>query len=106
MKHTSPSSLLPYLAAIAASIYYFRDLFHRRLPGDIGDGRWTLSVTEHWYQVLRGRDSIREPGFYFPAKHTLGMSDAFLFQGLLHAAVRFLGFGPISAWAAANVGTF
>ena len=37
---------------------------------------------------------------------TLGMSDAFLLQGQLHALGRLLGLDIVSAWTAANVGTY
>lgn len=46
---------------------------------------------EHWFQVLTGRAAWTSPAMFFPEPDTLGYSYSFFFQGMLHAAARFLG---------------
>jgi len=92
------------LSAVLTTIWVFRDvLFRGRLPGDIGDARWTIALHEHWYQVWRGQESIRDLHFFYPLAKTLGTSDAFLVQGQLYSIPRALGIGLVDSWVIAQV---
>jgi hypothetical protein len=98
---------LPYLLTGVVSLWFFRATFlDGRLPGDLGDARWSLSVLEHWFQVWHGDASIRDLGVYFPIDRTLGLSDPFLAQGQFHSIARALGFDPVPAWFLAHFTTF
>ena len=70
------------------------------------DARWTTALTEHWYRVWTGAESIRELPFFFPQGRTIGISDPFLVQGQLHAVARALGAGLLESWLLAQVVTF
>jgi hypothetical protein len=98
---------MPYLLTGVVSVWFFRATFlDGRLPGDLGDARWSLTVLEHWFQVWHGDAGIRDLGVYFPIDRTLGFSDPFLAQGQFHSIARALGLGPVPAWFAAHFVTF
>ena len=45
-------AVMPYLLTGVVSVWFFRATFlDGRLPGDLGDARWSLTVLEHWFQV-------------------------------------------------------
>lgn len=94
----------PAVTALLVTVWVFRDvLFGGRLPGDVGDARWTLGLHEHWFQVWGGQESIRDLPYYFPLKATLGTSDAFLVQGQIYSVARLLGVGILYSWVVAQV---
>jgi hypothetical protein len=99
--------LAPPLTAVLSTLWFFRWSFvDRSLPGDIGDARWTTAITEHWYRFWTGAEALRDVTSYFPEHGTLGTSDAFFFQGQIHAVARVLGAGMVEAWLIAQVVTF
>jgi hypothetical protein len=99
--------LAPSVAALLTTLWMFRDTFlHDRLPGDIGDGRWTVSITEHWYRVWTGDEALRDLAFFYPKHDTLGASDPFFVQGQLYALARALGMGQLDAWFLCHLLTF
>ena len=81
-------------------------LFGGKLPGDIGDARWTIALHEHWYRVWTGAESVRDLHYYYPLPNTLGTSDAYLVQGLLYSLARIVGFGLVGSWVIACFGFF
>ncbi len=98
---------LPELVAVLCTLWVFRTVIVRgRLPGNLGDARWTIALHEHWYRVWTGQESIRDLFFYYPARNTLGSSDAFLVQGQLYSLARLLGVSPVDAWVVAGIGFF
>jgi hypothetical protein len=98
---------LPFLAALAAMAWFFRATWaERRLPGDLGDARWSVALTEHWHAVWRGDAPVRTVGFFAPLDATLGMSDPFLVQGQFHAAARVVGATPVTAWFGAHLAMY
>jgi hypothetical protein len=106
-RRLSLATLAPYAIAVVSTLYFFRrTLATGLLPGNAGDARWTVSVYEHWFEVWQGDEAIRGIPFFFPMDQTLGMSDAFLMQGQLHAAARVLGLDPVVAWASATIGMY
>lgn len=68
-------------AAVLATAWVFRAVRGGRLPGDLGDARWTIGLHEHWYRVWSGQESIRDLHYCCPLPNTLGTSEAFLVQG-------------------------
>ncbi len=100
-------TFLPELTAVLVSIWAFRSVaFDGRLPGNIGDARWTISLHEHWYRVWSGREAIRDLHFYFPLPKTLGTSDAFLVQGQLYSLARLVGLSAVDSWVVAGFAFF
>lgn len=79
--------------------------YHQILPGDIGDARFTTSLYEHWYLYFTGKLSLTENYFFAPVENTLSMSDAFLFQGLIHSFFRGIGCSIIFAWLLSTIFT-
>src|SRR6478752_5887787 len=50
---------LPAVAAVLSTLWVFRAaIFQGRLPGNIGDSRWTVALHEHWYRVWQGQEAI------------------------------------------------
>jgi len=93
----------PYLAAVIATIWIFRDvLFRGKLLGQTGDARWTIAVHEHWYQFWRGNESLADMHYFYPVQGTLGASDAFLVQGQLHTLARLFGVDIVDSWVIAQ----
>lgn len=106
---TNPSvvlAALPYVAAVAAAGWIFRSIPDGKLLGNIGDARWTISFHEHWYDVWRGRTSIRDLAQYYPHHGLLGSTDPLLAQGQVYSAARAVGFGLIDAWVIAQFATY
>jgi len=62
------------------------------IVGDMADGRLILSIHEHWYRFLMGKEGFFQLGFYYPAENILGYSDTFLLGGIVHSIFRFAGF--------------
>ena len=70
----------------------FRNMYGtEQLFGDLGDGRLTNLITEHWYRFFRGEASFADLGIFYPAQNTLAYSDMFLGFGIIHSLFRFLG---------------
>ena len=94
---------VPEFAAVLATVWAFRGVFvGARLPGNIGDARWTIALHEHWYRVWKGQEAIRDLHFYYPLPNTLGTSDAFLVQGQIYSVARMLGLDIVDAWVVAG----
>jgi hypothetical protein len=97
----------PTITAVVATLWIFRPIItDGQLPGDAGDARWTIAIHEHWYQVWRGQETVRDLHYYFPVQGTLGTSDAFFVQGQLYSIARVLGWGFIDSWVFALVSFF
>jgi hypothetical protein len=100
-------SYAPGLTAIVATLWVNRPVvFSHKLPGNIGDARWTIGVHEHWFRVWQGDSGITSLHYYVPLNGTLGTSDAFVVQGQIHALFRAFGVGLVNSWAAATVIAF
>jgi hypothetical protein len=84
----------------------FRPLLDGRLPGDVGDARWTVTIHEHWFRVFRGEVAVRDLSSFFPLSGTLGTSDPFLIQGLIHSTLRASGLSLLPSWAITQVVVF
>jgi hypothetical protein len=101
------TTLAPYAMAVVSTVWFFRrTLATGMLPGNRGDARWTIAVYEHWFEVWQGDETLRTIPFFFPTENTLGMSDAYLVQGQLHALARVLGLDHVGAWTASTIGIY
>ena len=61
------------------------------IPGNIGDAKFLLCISEHWYQVFTGQADWLSPGFFYPQTGVLGFSDSFFLFGAVYALLRTLG---------------
>ncbi len=59
--------------------------------GDLLDGRFELTLLEHWIKVFHGNAQWASPNFFYPVNGILGLSDAFLGLAIPHAMFRSLG---------------
>ncbi len=60
--------------------------------GDEGDGEIAIAIVEHWHRVFAGAAHWPDPSFFYPERGTLGFTDALFLYGLVHAALRAVGF--------------
>lgn len=87
---------------IFCELFFFRNVIgNSQLFGDIGDGRLTNLLTEHWYNVLCGREKWNELCFFYPAENVLSYSDMLLGFGIFHSIFRLMGFNTYTAYKAA-----
>jgi hypothetical protein len=69
-----------------------------QVPGGRGDNRYVVSILEYLYQAHRGVGQYFSPYFYFPARDTLGYSDAYLTHAFLYGWLRNLGWDIFSSY--------
>jgi hypothetical protein len=60
--------------------------------GDDADGELFVAILEHWHHVFAGTAHWSDLSFFYPERGTLGFTDALFLYGLVHAALRVLGF--------------
>ena len=105
-------SLIPQLKKLSTNLFIpitvfvinYSSLFSRNeLLGDRGDARLSIVLYEHWFSFLTGKENLTSTVFFFPASHTLGLTDAFFAQGMVHSLFRFSGFGAIDSWVLTNI---
>ncbi len=66
--------------------------------GDEEDGYLALAIIEHWRHVFAGEVRWTDPIIFFPARGTLGYTDAFFLLGAVAAGLRRLGFDAFNAF--------
>jgi hypothetical protein len=66
--------------------------------GDEEDGYLALAIIEHWRHVFAGEVHWTDPIIFFPARGTLGYTDAFFLLGAVAAGLRRLGFDAFNAF--------
>jgi hypothetical protein len=66
--------------------------------GDEEDGYLALAIIEHWRHVFAGAVHWTDPIVFFPARGTLGYTDAFFLVGAADAALRGLGLDAFTAF--------
>ena len=71
------------------------DLF----PGPRGDTRLIAYLCEHWYQALHGRAEWLSPAMFYPAKGSLGYTDALLLFVPPYSLLRAAGLDIFTALA-------
>jgi hypothetical protein len=70
-----------------------------QVPGDRGDARATVYMVEHWYQVFRGNAEILSPAMFYPAKGTIGYSEAMILHAFPYSGLRLAGVDMFTALA-------
>ncbi len=55
------------------------------------DGRFSISILEHWTRVFRGKSAMPSPNFFFPERDVLGYSDAFFLMAIPFSLLRAAG---------------
>lgn len=82
------------LLFVGVAFYQLRANSHlTAVPGDLIDARFNSVILEHVYQWLRGDvKSLWSPGFFYPVKDVLALSDNHFGSILPYALLRFLGF--------------
>jgi hypothetical protein len=79
---------------LVGASFFFRTAWSSGFRKGIGDSHDSVQLTylqEHWYQVLLGHASWRNPGIFYPLKGVLGWSDALVLFEVFYAPLRFLG---------------
>ncbi len=82
---------------LAGALIFYRSVWSSgfdRLMGVPTDNRLVAYLCEHWFGVLHGQASWRNPGFYFPVKGLLGWSDAFFLYLPAYVPLREFGCDP------------
>src|SRR5271155_5833135 len=72
--------------------------------GDDEDGYLALAVIEHWRHVFAGEVAWSDPIIFFPARGTLGYTDAFFLIGAADAGLRRLGYDAFNAFMVVMAG--
>ena len=70
--------------------------------GGRGDGRLIVYLHEHLFKALQGRADFLSPPIFYPQRHGLGFTDAFVLDVLPYAAFRAIGLDPflsVQTWA-------
>ena len=93
----------PLVPVIVFFINFFSLFSRNEFLGDRGDARLSIVLYEHWFSFFLGKENLTSTIFFFPATDTLGLTDAFFAQGMLHSIFRFSGFGTLDAWALTNI---
>lgn len=89
---------------ITVFVISYSSLFSQNeLLGDRGDARLSIVLYEHWFSFLTGKENLTSTVFFFPASDTLGLTDAFFAQGMVHSLFRFTGFGAMDSWVLTNI---
>lgn len=87
-------ALLVAVCAAASLFIIFRPFFVSHFDAilsDPGDGRFEVTILEHWTRALHGQAQIASPNFFYPEKGVLGYSDALVGMGIPYAGFRLLG---------------
>jgi hypothetical protein len=96
-----PSNVLAFaLFALGFALVFRGWLFtgFDRAFGDDEDGYLALAIIEHWRHVFAGTVHWTDPIIFYPARGTLGYTDAFFLLGAAHAALRGLGLDAFTAF--------
>ncbi len=89
---------------VAAEIFFFRNIiFQGAFFGDRGDGRLTMLLAEHWWNVFRGKEPFFELRMFYPAENVIGYTDMMLGLGVLHSLFRGLGMDMYGAYRLALI---
>ena len=92
--------VIPFVGWLVCAAWFFRAPLlsgFDRLHGDLGDTRLLAVLREHWWKVLRGEVSWRDPSFFHPWKGVLGYSDTFLLESVAYVPFRLIGAEPLLA---------
>jgi hypothetical protein len=79
--------------AAGALVFFRHAVFSAgdRVMGMTADTRLAVFLHEHWWDVVRRRESWLSPRFFFPERATLGYSDTFALNTWAYIPLRALG---------------
>jgi hypothetical protein len=88
------------LTVLFLEAVFFRSMIFNRdnIAGDLADSRLISLILEHWYNVFRGREAIRDLSMFYPVKNTLGYSDALFLLSLPYSVLRASGIRYLAAY--------
>jgi hypothetical protein len=92
---------------LVAALIFFRKSWlsgFDLVPGDRGDGRLITFLHEHLYLWVQGISEFRSPAFFYPAKLTLGYTDAFILDVAPYSLFRALGADPYLSMLLMQIG--
>ena len=72
-------------------VFFRNALMSDALFGDIGDGRLTTLLTEHWWRFFTGKEKFTEIAMFYPCEEVFGYTDLFLGYGIVHSVFRLFG---------------
>lgn len=81
----------------------FRGTWNNLFIGEPFDTRLMIVVHEHWSWVFRGLRDFNDLKIFYPFENTLGYTDAFLLDGVIHSILRAVGFSMLNAWNLTNI---
>lgn len=84
--------LLIILLLSFCEYFFFRNVIGNAiLIGDRGDGRLCNLITEHWYNVFRGKEEFGKLCMFYPTSSTIAYSDMLMGYGLIYSIFRLIG---------------
>lgn len=92
-------SIVSVLFFFFMEILFFRNIiFDGAYFGDFGDGKLTMLLAEHWWNVFCGTEGVFELPIFYPVEGVIGYTDMMLGFGLLHSLFRLLGLNMYRAY--------
>jgi hypothetical protein len=89
-----PDAAFIVLIWLVGAAFFFRAEWSSGFRLGAGDSHDTVQLTalmEHWYHVLLGEASWRNPAIFYPLKGVLGWSDGLVLFQVFYAPLRALG---------------
>ena len=84
--------IIPLIILVILEIHFFRaEIFRGVNFGDLGDGRFTALISDHWWRFFCGKEKFSEIPIFYPNATSLGYSDLHLAFGLIHSVIRLFG---------------
>lgn len=86
------SAAICFLGVFLLEILFFRHVaFNGRLFGDAADGLLNNMLTEHWFQVLSGKEKWNDLIIFYPVSNVISYTDMALGFSFPYILFRFLG---------------
>lgn len=74
------------------------------LSGDfVYDNIIHTSILEHWFNVIKGKNTWSEVGYFYPYKKTIAQTDAYFLMGMIYSIFRSLNFDPFLSTEITNL---
>ena len=81
----------------------FRNILLKTYIGEPFDTRLIIAIHEHWFWVLKGVRELDDLKIFYPFEKTLGYSDGFLLDGIIHTFFRLIGSSTLNSWNLTNI---
>lgn len=95
--------VLSVLIIFIFSLLPYRKLLENFYVGEPFDTRLQMIIHEHWKWVFQGERDFRDLRIFYPFENTLGFSDGFFINGIIHSILRSIGLESIPAWNITNI---